>query len=863
MTVNYYDRETRWAFLPRRVVLSVLLVILCAYVIRFFPNHAFLKWTDAFDSTETIALTSGSVYRQEINHFPDRKVDQFVLRLGSVEMTGSGSMMVEFFEGERVVDRWEVAARSIRRNKPQVLNFHKPVWLSKEKRYVVRFWITSDSTDLFEIWTSRGGHGFFADSEQISDRTAIYQFGYRLFTWRSPMALAITLPIVLFLIFLGVWFDRVKTGRIPLILGILVIGCILRFIATDLFSRICINPNLNETPYLLTLAHDTYIVEPQSTAGIRVEADRMDFASIEFLITRGKSENFEVQLRSVEKNDLYYARSFAQEDFFESSAEEKIRVVMDAKDAYQTENGYFPDIPYFLYITNHDAVKKLELDQLRSVYGDTLLNVSFNRPSNSGYGFAAGFTVLFLFFITACILTFDQAEVSPVRVFLLMAMPLTVLYLFLLTTFTVDDAFFHYSSAYRISNFLSGFDESLEWRGRATDIDYFQMNENPMMINPSIQSYIVEFTNAVVLHPDTDMSGAFPIDENIKSYSPLGHLPQALGLSFGRLLRLNGFFTAQLARLMTAIIALLTVVHLIRIVPVGRYLFMLIALLPRAFFTNSSISYDALVFVSALGFLANLFRLYSEDIRHLSKVRLAETVFWAATLGAVKGGANLVLLPVTLILIRKKDRCSWLLALLVIAASFGSFAVSNPRILAGDHFQMNRNDARYLTASFAYTNLLEFLRMAVRTYWTSGGMLFASIGGARLSWTEPTISNSLILGMYALTALIFILEEDEFRFGVREKMIFIATILMTLIMTAVMLLKDTLTGSVVVSGIQGRYFLPILPLVFLLLPKWKSDWIGGQLTEARNARMITASLKVFAILSGISVYQMARLYLTR
>ena len=78
-----------------------------------------------------------------------------------------------------------------------------------------------------------------------------------------------------------------------------------------------------------------------------------------------------------------------------------------------------------------------------------------------------------------------------------------------------------------------------------------------------------------------------------------------------------------------------------------------------------------------------------------------------------------------------------------------------------------------------------------------------------------------------------------------------------------MMLKDTKIGALVIDGIQGRYYIPLLPFIGMLLTR---SHLHREVrdSDADAARTLTANAALtFAALSCICVYCMLRLYLTR
>jgi|GEM_PF-642959 len=97
---------------------------------------------------------------------------------------------------------------------------------------------------------------------------------------------------------------------------------------------------------------------------------------------------------------------------------------------------------------------------------------------------------------------------------------------------------------------------------------------------------------------------------------PVIYWPQALGLFLGRVLGLNAFYMLLLARFLNLAVYTAIVYFAIRLIPMGRNVLMAIALMPISMSQAASLSQDAMI--NALGFLFTALCLryaYSEDYK--------------------------------------------------------------------------------------------------------------------------------------------------------------------------------------------------------------------------------------------------------
>ncbi|MBW6499610.1 MAG: DUF2142 domain-containing protein, partial [Bacteroidales bacterium] len=98
-----------------------------------------------------------------------------------------------------------------------------------------------------------------------------------------------------------------------------------------------------------------------------------------------------------------------------------------------------------------------------------------------------------------------------------------------------------------------------------------------------------------------DMSG-------IQSYAPLPYIPQALAIAAGRAMDVGPLGLLYMGRLANALVAGLITAFAIALLPFGRTVALVVALLPMTLFQTASVSPDALTIASALLFTAVMAR---------------------------------------------------------------------------------------------------------------------------------------------------------------------------------------------------------------------------------------------------------------
>ena len=164
----------------------------------------------------------------------------------------------------------------------------------------------------------------------------------------------------------------------------------------------------------------------------------------------------------------------------------------------------------------------------------------------------------------------------------------------------------------------------------------------------------------------------------------------------------------------------------------------------------------------------------------------------------------------------------------------------------------------FMTASFAIENPLAYLKMTILTYGRFVGDMTADLFGSKLCWGEQVIP--LFFSIFMFIILVIISAEDAYIDSLKTKdiLIALAVVLIALLTTPSMLLSWTPEGSDVILGIQGHYFLPVLPLIAFSLGKGIRTLSNGFFREVAALAYPSA---VFMMV--LAFYFIMRLYLSR
>ncbi len=342
-------------------------------------------------------------------------------------------------------------------------------------------------------------------------------------------------------------------------------------------------------------------------------------------------------------------------------------------------------------------------------------------------------------------------------------------------------------------------------------------------------------------------------------YPPLPYLPHALGLALGQALDLSWLQNLYLGRWSGLLGWLLCLYLAIRLMPVGKWWMVLLALSPVPLYQAASFSADGLTTGFAFLFVALILRVALQPLVHPGRYLLA-ALGLAMALGLSKQPYVFLVLLCCLIPVRYLGdvrRYATLFATLLLlgAGSLGLWMFAIEHVYTA--FQESHNNYRHLQVILG--SPLDYLRVVVNTLRLFGLDIVESFIG-KLGWFnlsthyDLALPASLIylhLGMlifYALTDA-----HPDISLGWVQRLIIGAVFLIgSLIIFTALYLAATPSDNEYILGLQGRYFVPLAPLPFLLL-------YSRCLRIDRNIHALVASVYL-PLLLGVLLVVMSRYY---
>ncbi len=441
------------------------------------------------------------------------------------------------------------------------------------------------------------------------------------------------------------------------------------------------------------------------------------------------------------------------------------------------------------------------------------------------------------------------AWLRPEVVFWRLGLVFGLLFVFITPPFQSPDENWHFYRSYQVSEGTMGatkFDEATAggWLPRSLLSTVDEISSGIKFQPKNKQSLDLVMAHLSAYHAPLE-----PTDRTIIEFpqqalsSPVSYLPQAAGLAVGRLLRLSPLGLTYVARLSNLLVALLLTRWAIRICPLMPWGMVLLAMTPMGVFQRSTMSPDALLNAAAFLFIAVILRAAFAKGHQLFRGELWLIGGLAVVLGQCKPPYLLLTLLYFLIPAVRYGGMKkyWLIFLGIFAANLlflglwtiftKEWQVPNPEapntIVA---LRDGRDTSRLPAEQIEYLQenplrLITIFANTIREY--SFNWLVTYLG--KLGWLDTSLSWNIRWGVLGMLFLVAFFEGDPQRqLSARQRLLMLTVFVMVSAALAVALYVIwCATRGEVIDGLQGRYFIPISPLLFMPLTLQRG-WIDFQ-----------------------------------
>ena len=342
-------------------------------------------------------------------------------------------------------------------------------------------------------------------------------------------------------------------------------------------------------------------------------------------------------------------------------------------------------------------------------------------------------------------------------------------------------------------------------------------------------------------------------------YSPVAYVPSIVAHQVTALVHAPMLVALYLARIFSLLVVLLAFLFALKYSPLGRYIFFAVGLLPMTIASAASVSADAMTLAISVVFTAAVLRISLHDKKMYVKWLILIS-FLALCVGLVKQ-AQIALLPLLILPIlinkhyRNKRAYIWIAVTLLVSLVVFFLWYSKVSSIILNTNPLIQPD---LQRAFIIVNPFEFILVPfLNTYFTSYPSRFIIDLFGNFGWlTTPMPALFVLISAFTLYFSIGLRGSGDIalkHYSTRTKLIlrvllvglFVAT---TTVISIALYIYWTPYKLPYIEGIQGRYFIPILPL--LLIP-----FVGiPNKRQTYSKYLLTACIFVVLVVAGVTIY---------
>ena len=496
-------------------------------------------------------------------------------------------------------------------------------------------------------------------------------------------------------------------------------------------------------------------------------------------------------------------------------------------------------------------------------------NALVSQPSLSRFAVlfpaVTGLVLILAFFFRKNVLCREDDSVSWWKLYVSVTLILAVLYMIVFLPFLSPDEKTHYLSAYRIADWFLG--KGTPARNSRMIIrleDHIFVSMRHVGLSAE---YLRELSGQA--HLLCRENGFVVRDAALATNAILCYFPAALGIAAARVLHLSGMAAFYMSRGAGILFCTGVMAHVMKKYRTANDSLFSLMCFPMMLQLIASCTYDAVAFCNILLFVSQV--LYIKN--SLGKVPGRELIL-CMLYAALLGPSKTVYLPLLFLIflvpgeklgdsrqrrvwIRISVIASGVLSLLLVSSVLrwlsSSTAVQTMIAEnAGGHI-LSWNGEEGYTFSYILQNLKDFIMLCARTLTQVGDEYFFTMLGSRLAryeLTVPAVCGTVCFVLFLLSSNIRKDREEAEDFVGWQKVwcLLLCAGCVFCIMLALTLGWTPLSSDVIL-GIQGRYFLPLLPV---LIPVIRDRHIRVDTGLRRRMVFLTTAVNLWLLVHAYS-----------
>lgn len=456
--------------------------------------------------------------------------------------------------------------------------------------------------------------------------------------------------------------------------------------------------------------------------------------------------------------------------------------------------------------------------------------------------FSALLLVLFIIFLFAAIGR-DVNQTTDTKLFLASLTILGILFSGVFTPLSAPDEDFHFTASYSLSNFImgKGYQSDDPLLMRRSDAEFYNQFAQNVDLSSNNYDYLNREYSQLFDSSDSEVQVLTGRSHSVSQNLPQEKFASALGITLARLLNFGPAYLYLFGRLFNLAFYIVCVYIAFRITPIGRNIIAVVSLFPMCLHLAASYSYDA--FIIPMSILLTALCLRSIKAKGMFTLRECfQILFVAVLLAPCKVIYSLVALlalfiPQGRFRSRREELsiklgCMMLVGMVLAGGRLLVYCANSTSVASAVNNQLDfRGDqsGHFYTVSDVVQNPLKFVKMLYLSLDHFGFEYLQRMVGGSLGWFQEEIVSPYIyvVALTVVMGLSVISSDDDgdvLSFSASLAGFFVFAIGLILVMLT-LLVSWVFNTEGLITGVQGRYFLPYLPwlLISIRISRFKFD----------------------------------------
>lgn len=406
-----------------------------------------------------------------------------------------------------------------------------------------------------------------------------------------------------------------------------------------------------------------------------------------------------------------------------------------------------------------------------------------------------------------------KLNIRPELIFLVLGLVFGMIFLLVTPPFQVSDETSHFFKAYDISeghifpgSIYAYFPQSVV----STMIEFSYLQGNP---NQKVNTNDIIFYLNQPLNPNKK---SYIDISNVVIYPPIPYLASAFVMFICKLFNLSPLILMYFGRIINLLLWAILVYFAIKITPIHKWVFLLLALMPMTLFQAASLSADSLNI--GLSFLAiAMFLNFSLVKEKINSKDILILFFLILALILSKQGYALLLLLFFMIPLDKFENNRKRLFSFTFIGLPSLIIVSMWNFFFKNQYIPHTNELISTSGqiSFILSNPFNFMHISINNLYSHSFYIYSFVG--TFGWMDTPLPEFMVY-LYILVLLsISLIDKNELKLNLKQRIIPLTIFsIISILILFFEFITFTTVGNDQIYGIQGRYFIPIAPLLFLL-----------------------------------------------